>query len=414
MAANSQTLDSRAAITTVAEQIATNNRLDQTRTVSYAKEVWSLAQSKYSKLEAMGCKKVSIQGHAQMIRRRHRRTLTPKSAGVVATPYKAHSWDRRLLMTNSFHDATLIDPDDISESQADLFGDVMAESANALGRLTDQVILDAIVAPVIVEKPPLTFTSDELSGSGAIGSTDAAQGDAQRRSQTGRIETQVKDVVFFVHGESSDSANAKIFEAADLDLVLQVFRKRNMDTVNLVCTLTPEMELLMRQDVQFQNAENRHNEGLGRISDVGSSFRYKGINFIPINEDALPVLQGSGVDAGVSNKFVLRGRNLKTRLTSAQSKGRLVSALPAAGASTGLGGAEMQDVELAHSEDVVFFWDGQAIYKTERPELSMQKRDENIELSHAQQSYMRVNMGAVCMDEDYVMVVPLRGTRTAN
>ena len=414
MSANSQTLDSRTAPTTVAEQIATNNRLDQTRTISYAKEVWSLAQSKYSKLEAMGCTKVAISGQAQMYRRRHRRTLTRKVAGVVPTPYKAHSWDRRMLFTGSFHDATIIDSDDISESQADLFGDVMVESANALGRLKDQVILDALVADVIVELPPLTFTNDELSGSGTIGSAAATQVDAQRRSTTGRIKTQKKDVVFFKHGKSTDSDFVKMFQAADLDRVLQVFRKRNIDKVNIMCTLTPELELLMRQDLQFQNAENRHNEGLGRIADVGSSFRYKGINFVPINEDALPDLAGSGIDNGVANKLVLSGRDLDARLTSAQAKGRLVDALPAAADGGGLAGADVQAVEIEYSEDVVYFWEGSAIYKAERPELSKQKRDSNIELSYAQQSYMRVNMGAVCMDEDFVMVVPLRGLRTDN
>ena len=379
-------------------------RLDHTRAQAYAAELWSEAQSRESKLKMDGCTHKTQAEHITWYRSIKKSSFRTKPGGVAVTPFTEQERGRRALITQSYDDALIVDMDDLVDSQNDPFSDRDKSSVEAAGRLCDQVILTGIMDKVLEEKTPLQedFT------------TAATQTDAKRHYAVGGVQTRVKDICFLPNDKKTgnDSAKAKLLDNVDqLEDIKIAFRKRNVDD-ELVVTYTPNLQSWLRKDADFKNAENVYSmRDVASMSGAGKGFMYKNLRFIPINEDALPDLSTDGVAAakagtGDSATYTLRCR----AMDNTDVKGKTAAALPAKSSTAG---AVVREVSEVGKQDVIYVWSKRALYFAERGSLKMQDATTNPNYSMAKQKYYRLNIGAMLMDEDYAMVVPIQGRRLA-
>ena len=379
-------------------------RLDQTRKQAYAAELWSKAQSQESKLKADGCVHKSVTDSMTWFTRIEKTEYRVKEGGTQPTPFQEGKYDRRALITQSYDNALLVDRDDLADSATNPLMDRRNQNMKALGRLCDQVILRAMMDEALVNKAPL---QEDFS-------TTATQTDQKRHYPVGGLTQMKKDVVFIPADKKTgnDAAKARQLSGVDaLEDVKRIFRKRNIDDM-LVCTYTPDLQDFLRRDADFKNNENVYASAeLGKVSGEGKGFVYKNIRFIHINEDALPDLSTDGIAAsqqgsGSSATYTLRAR----AADNTDVEGKVAATLPA---KSGTAGAVVRDVTEVMKHDMVYFWVEKSVYFAERGDISIDEETTNPSWSHAKQLYSRVNLGAMCIDENFTVLMPLAGRRVA-
>ena len=379
-------------------------RLDQTRKQAYAAELWSKAQSQESKLKADGCEHKSVSDSMTWFTRIEKTQYRLKEGGVQVTPFEEGKYDRRALITQSYHNALIVDRDDLADSATNPLMDRKSQNMKALGRLCDQVILRSMMDEALVNKAPL---QEDFS-------TDATQTDGKRHYPVGGLTTMKRDVCFLPRDRKTgnDSAKEVQFTGVDsLEDVKMVFRKRNIDDM-LVCTYTPQLQDFLRRDADFKNNENVYSsQELGKVSGEGKGFVYKNIRFIHINEDALPDLSTDGVAVSAQGTGSARSFTLHCRaMDNTDVAGKVAAALPA---KSGTAGSVVREINSVRKEDMVYFWVEKSVYFAERGDIAVDEETTNPNWSHAKQLYSRVNLGAMCIDEDFILLTPIRGARQA-
>ena len=375
-------------------------RLDQTRKQAYAAELWAEAQSTESKLKADGCTHKTQSDSMTWYGRIKKTQYRLKQGGVQPTPFEEGSYDRRALITQTYDNALIVDRDDLADSATNPLMDRRRENAKALGRLCDQVILGGLMDEALVNKAPL---QEDFS-------TTATQTDEKRHYPVGGLSTMKKDVCFLPKSKKTgnDSAKADLVDSVDdLEDVKTVFRKRNIDDM-LVATYTPNMQDFLRRNADFKNAENIYSSSeVGKVSGEGKGFVYKNIRFIPINEDSLPELSTDGV----ASAFASGEATLRCRATdNTDVTGKVGATLPAKATTAG---AVVREVQKVRKEDMLYFWVEKSLYFAERGDISIDEETTNPSWSHAKQLYSRVNIGSMCIDENFCVLMPLKGQRVA-
>ena len=393
------------------------DRLEQTRRLEYSEGMWVKAQSMNSALSTTVMHD-SINECFKWYNRTDKRDFQPREAGIGPNPYKPHGFDRRGLFTRPYEDAYIVDSQDLLVSHVDPFAVVTQQLQNALGRLTDQIILQSITDKVIVEKTPV----EVQGGRSEDWSTAAARNDKKRHFTGQGMATQVKQITFlpsrFMSGNDTAKAELSFGRRAtgvspmdDLEEVMNVFRLRNKTGVSLYCTYTPELQIRLRTDPEFKNAENVYNgrDILKPTQGMGGAFMYKNIAFVPINEDALPVLDdndGIGV-ASVSGTGAAATTTIRCRsMRGTDVKGNVASSHPAKSATN-------REVNNIQARDLVYFWEKDAVQMAKQGEAKIGQRFTEVRFRLAPAMYSEVRLGGMLMDEDCVLVTPLNGQRVA-
>ena len=392
------------------------DRLSQTRRMEYAEGLWTKSQSMDSALSTTVSSE-TISETMKWYTRTDRRDYQARPGGIGVNPYKRHGFDRRALVTRAYEDAYIADSQDLMESDQDPFAVVEQQLQYALGRLTDQVILQAITDKVIIEKTPV----EESLAHNARDAFSAASNSGTRRHYTGQGQSLERKQITFLPQRlmtGNDSAKSDLtFGGAsstvkpldDLEEVMHLFRKRFKKGVNLYCTYTPDLQYRLRTDAEFKNAENIYNGAdiINPTQGMGAAFMYKNITFVPINEDALPVLStNGGIETAVSGNGADANATIRCRgMRGADVLGKTAENHPAKSATN-------REVTNVQTQDLIYFWEKDAVKIARNGSPSFERFTEH-RLRLAPAMYSTVRLGGVLMDEDCVLVTPLRGQRVA-
>lgn len=355
---------------------------------AFAAETWSAAQQEMSALKSYTVPKSLDGGTFKLFPVAQKRTVREKGAGVVDTPRTAQSYIRRAMFSKSYHDANAIDADDQADAQVNVLEDSKMQMANAFGRTADSVILDSIVSPV-QETEDASEDADGLL---------TAVVDLNKR---------YRNNAFAKAGAAGELA---AFGGDDLEDVGYIFASRDVSS-KLCATLTPELQRILRKDADFKNAESIYStrDTGGMVKDI----EYKGITFIKVSNDVLPIISerniGSAANANRNADQAIQVRSLKEsnnvapHLSAARlSKAQLKAATEADTATV-----------TCRSIDLAYFWAKSALYFTSRDELNFASMKELPEKSEASQIYMRVNFGALLIEDAQGLIVPVKGRTTA-
>lgn len=384
------------------------------RRQAYASEVWSMAQSESSKLKMDGCTHKNVTDNLTWFTRISPTNWRKKKGGVQPTPYVEGKYDRRGLITQTYDTAMIADKDDLVDFSTNIFADRKSEDAKALGRLCDQIILNSLIDKTLEEGNPVS--AESVQPIKFDGTTAATQTDERQHFAVGRPVQKFKDICFLPESMGTNSTTVKtLFNADSLEDIKHLFRKRNMSGVELVCAYIPDLQPILRKDPDFKNAENVFSSReVASQTGSGKGFVYKQVRFIEINEDALPNLSTDTIASARTKGTVDNATSeysLKCRyMSNSDVKGKVGTALPSSSADAG---AVVKTVGQVKRSDVLYFWVTKSVYFAERGEMSINMESDRPDYSHAKQMYSRANLGGMLMDEDYVLVMPLRGTVAA-
>lgn len=378
-----------------------------------AAESWTRAQQKVSKLKSIGTTMVSAEGTWKSYDRVQKREFAAKKdLSITDTPSVPQEHDRRFLITRTYQDAFQIDLDDIVDSAGDIISDGEREMEHAAGRLCDRVILESLVVPILVDTGADKSLADPTLAASAATTTQSAG----LLSFTTNFSVRVQHNCFAL---KDPTTKGDLVDSKSLEDILYIFRKRDAidDRGELCCTLTPELARILRKDPDFNNAERnlRPSEG---IQNPFGSFRYRGIMFITISESVLPKLTSRGTLLGGTTANTIVVHSPKKKVVGAVThdsfdipeSGRLVDSTPATYTLAKAQANDPQAVEIDVSGpgDLAYVWHSRAILFGVKEKLTFSRRDELNMKSYAKQTYMRVNLGAVCIDSDYSMSFAVR------
>lgn len=435
---------------------ANQARLDHTRLISYDRGMWSTAQSKMSVM-ASHFKSETIEGQAKWYHERDQRQWERKLSGMQRTPLKGQGYRRRLLQTFTYHDGAVLDTDEQNtESLVNYFRDVAVERAHSLARLIDKKMLQAFVDPVIYEgdasPKAANYVGPDQTGQNDYAAPTVAD---EKKHITALGYNQARRDIAFVKKQTADIASSSegtaVFKPVDLEDVRKIFLKRNLSGT-LCMTLTPNLQTLMRKDMDFFNLENAYQSNQATGAAPGQGFTYRGIKFIGIQEDQLNRLEentgqvgvdradmgvGDGTDYKVScrtldidDSALLRGRAVTNSTamgylnaatgTDGQNKGTLddgTAGVDAVSSDLQKQRSQLMKGETRHfvtcnTENVVYAWMkggiGNPLMFARRNQLTARKMAELQEWSFAKLDYAKRSFGALIRDEDYVMMIPIR------
>ena len=382
-----------------------------TKYMQFAAELWSRAQVQSAKIKMLGSEMVDLQGDLQSFDRIDKRSFTRKTKSIEATPQVAQTYDRRILFTETLHDAFQVDLDDIVNSKHDIISSGERQMEYAAARECDKKVLSAIVNPVFVDEGGKKPKSDPSSSANAGANVlTAFSTDLEKRYQVNCFRLV-----------DSKAAQGDLISAIALERILYIFAERDAleDSGGRLCaTLTPELQRILRTDANFLNAEQVILPS-PNVSNPWRHFDYRGITFIPTSKSVLPDISASsgilglGTDkkvvtldgTGASDLLDEKTRESKTKPTGSASAVKVTKS-DATTEST-VGGAKV--VEVAGPGDIAYFWFSNAIKFASRSDLTFMKRSERHDYSEAKQTYMRINIGSLLIDSDYALAVVVRG-----
>ena len=382
-----------------------------TKYMQFAAELWSRAQVQSAKIKMLGSEMVDLQGDLQSFDRIDKRSFTRKTKSIEATPQVAQTYDRRILFTETLHDAFQVDLDDIVNSKHDIISSGERQMEYAAARECDKKVLSAIVNPVFVDEGGKKPKSDPSSSTNAGANVlTAFSTDLEKRYQVNCFRLV-----------DSKAAQGDLISAIALERILYIFAERDAleDSGGRLCaTLTPELQRILRTDPNFLNAEQVILPS-PNVSNPWRHFDYRGITFIPTSKSVLPDISASsgilglGTDkkvvtldgTGASDLLDEKTRESKTKPTGSGSAVKVTKS--DATAESTVSGAKV--VEVAGSGDIAYFWFSNAIKFASRSDLTFMKRSERHDYSEAKQTYMRINIGSLLIDSDYALAVVVRG-----
>ena len=427
------------------------------RTIDYANEVYGLSKVKASMLR-MYTKSHSTNAEYELFSRRHIRQWSAVTKSIDTTPNTPQTFDRRALFLNPYEDAIIVDKSDMVKSQFDVLSQAKVESAQALGRLQDSIILDGFLKPVYVQK---ATAKAELPDGSAVTAN-------QNRLLTveNSLTKMYVDNVFYddVSVELSDTRKGLVSAKDTIERVKHVLRKRAVGLGEIYCTLTPDLEYILMTDSEFNARERIFRPSLAASGKSDGGFIYRGVNFVRVADryDIFPAVgvnwAGGEASAEVADNSsaAIKARqaaNLRNKVV-AKKLSKAVATIPIAG-DDGSGGVTESDtpakigidatnstdadkgkylasasraigqaasdtklsddhtvLTVQSGADVAVFWDAQAIMFGERSGDTFSRSAERPDLRHADQLYMRASFGSLVIDPECVMGLVVSG-RTA-
>ena len=403
---------------------ATRASAKEIKLITFAKERMSRAQAKVSKFRSMGTKSVSLDGgNFKLFDVREPRKLVEKGSGLIDTPVETQQYERRALYAKVFHMATRTDIGDLVDSGGSVLADAGVELDNAIARSMDEVILSAIITPA-QESADAALTDD-------INSRSAT---AVQRLTAGYALTQRTRVPFY-HKEGTGSNVS--FTADVVEDINHIFAVRDVED-DLCATLTPSARLILAKDSDFKNAENIFSLGKGMASDRRRGWNYKGINWVEVSQNVLPVIDrrnsgasdfsatstvaseitfasvkmGTNLEAPLSYTGALSGATPAARLTSLKSSVRQQLPNIAGRTNAALSSGDQANIKTVttKSSDVIYVWGKSSLLFAERSQETIYSEDSLPMVSLAKQGYIRVSFGATLLDDAYAVAVPIKGT----
>lgn len=400
---------------------ALGSRGDKIKLITFARETWEEAQASVSSFKGLGVTHKSLDGgNYKLFSRTFRREFVKHTGGIVQTPVGTQVYDRRALFSQPYHAATQSDLSDLIDNTSDIFADARSSLLKAKARLIDEVIVSAIVSPVMVETTGSTGGSTTTPGTGNLRAAVS-------------LANRYKLNAYYAPG----SGTAVEFDADTIEDILHIFAKRDVYS-NILCTLTPELKNILRKDSDFKNAENIFAPMKRSVDDNRQGFSYKGINFISCSESILPVLDDAsiGETAAATTNTIRTSVAVKAfKLDSSEAiqdpvvldsntnlKGSSDALKRALAVQAGWAASSDSDAVkkaayngrlrtiTARSDQWVQFWCSEGLYYADRPEEMEMEMSKLPMLSLARQEYIRVSLGAMLIDEDFAMSVPIAGT----
>lgn len=330
-------------------------------------------------------------GNFKLVPRSKKRAYTRRNFGITRTPDSGQTWRApRAIFIQEFHDALQVDVSDLIDTYASITETAKTEQRKAMARTIDQILLDALITTV------------EEGSDGATNST------TQRITASAGLTTRYRDLVRAkISGKDAD-ATLDDFEADDLEDINYSFISKNVED-ELCVTLTPELARVLRKDSDFKNAENIYS--LQSAPDRRAGFTYKDFRFVPVRPDVLPLLQaGNLTSTANANGDTLDTAKILIVKDIADTSARATNwtstrvTVPASSNTTGYSTVE------AKSKDMIYIWSPNYLLRATRDQLNMFSEDTRLDASLAKQIYSRINLGAVFMDDEFVLAVPLAGT----
>ena len=389
-----------------------------TKYMQFAAELWSRAQVQSAKIKMLGSEMVDLQGDLQSFDRIDKRSFTRKTKSIEATPQVEQTYDRRILFTETLHDAFQVDLDDIVNSKHDIISSGERQMEYAAARECDKKVLSAIVNPVFVDEGGKKSKADpSVTPNPSANVLTSFSTDLEKRYQVNCFRLI-----------DSKAAQGDLISAIALERVLYIFAERDAleDSGGRLCaTLTPELQRILRTDVNFLNAEQTILPS-PNVSNPWKHFEYRGITFIPTSKSILPDISASSGILGLTadtQVLTLDGTGTNTLLGEAfrevkgipTSTGKAASQVvkvvkgDAADTTTTSTLTGAKSVLVAGSGDIAYFWFSNAIKFASRSDLTFMKRSERHDYSEAKQTYMRINIGSLLIDSDYAIAVVVRG-----
>lgn len=405
---------------TISNTISDGDKLTQgkaIKTIAFASESWSRAQQEDSRLRADAVRTVQMDGNWKAFRRIDETEFVRMDKAIEPTPQVPQTYDRRVLVTDSYHRALQIDPNDLVDSQGNVLEDAAMQARKAMGRLCDTVILESIHGRVLTLDDTVRTAQDR---GGSTFDTDAS-GANSLLSFASQVQVKYQDNLF--HFGTPKAARGELVSAVGLEDVLNVFRERDV-LDDIVCGLTPRLSKILRKDSEFRASERifRPSE---MVQKSAKGWEYADIRFIRISKAVLPKLSESNVlpkatvaSGGARELRVyaraLSGTDLEAKESTTAGTVRVAansdhSAQKIVG-GTALGSATGYDeLELADAQDIAYFWAPAAILFASRDSLMFSREDERRDYSYAKQQYMRFNIGALNIDPDYCLAAVIAG-----
>lgn len=360
------------------------------KVIGYANEVWSEAQAKESKFKQATASKNIGMANYKLFQIAKLREAQRKGGGVVLTPRQTQEFDRRALFSESYHDSEVIDPDDEVDNQADILEVARSQMTKAFARICDRVILHSHVDPVQESEDS---TADASNAN--IITASAALNKRWRGNAFAKVE-----------GAAANAA-LKAITADDLEDIGYIFAKRDVEA-KIVATLTPELQRTLRKDPDFKNAENTY-----ATRDTGGmvkNIEYKGITFIQCSESVLPLISNTNIGGAAAGTRATAQKIAVRDLATAENVNPLLSTARVTKATLKTQTSAKSAEVTCRSTDLAYFWASEALYFASRDSLVFGSLDRLPNQSLAKQLYMRVNFGAMMIDDDYALTVPVRGT----
>lgn len=402
--------------------------------INFIDETWSDSQQTKSSYRSLGTTTVSLK-HANfdLFPKRKKRGFVEKAGGVVATPVQEQAYTRRALYVKTFHAATQADLGDLVDNQSDMLADAKVELMNDMGRITDTIILSALIGN--------SAESDDASTSGVRPNSDlTAQVNLSERVRLPFYHAKGKVTVAKAATSTTPAVVGKTevkFDTDTIEDILYVFAIRDM-MGDLCATLTPEVRRILRKDKDFKDADNIFAPMKRSVDDSREGFNYKGVNWITCSQSVLPIISQKNagltargtltlesdtalpsVDVGVDSGLG-RTRSFAASAIDAADRGKIANRRSEAQVpneeTAGYTTDAYSDTELktvtCKSKDVLYIWGKSAVYFAERPQENFAADAELPLFSHAKQGYVRINLGAMLIDDDHAIAVPVKGLIT--
>ena len=381
--------------------------------LKYGMKIWSEAQAKVATV-APHTRKEGMDGSTmKWFSTTVRRDYTEKGFGIGATKATTQEFGRRLLRTRSYNTAFQIDKDDLVGNEFNIHNVVSEENKKGLARLTDKICLSGLIAKPVSETTRSYGTNAQADAASALTVLNKEIGFAILENKSG---TAVTDT----------AGTAAAFDLRDAHklctAITDLFQTRGI--AEQVCiTLTPKLRRIIQNDKTFRNLEDTYmlNYRSG-ISNTG--FEYLGLTFVNTHYDVLPTLNVNNLKvttdtdetaaSSLASEVTITVRQLTDEPvdfgTEDAWKGKTYSgSVKRAKARNGDSDASARSDVKVKSQDMIYAWVPQALIFAERPELRFTRMSELPLHQYAEQSYDQVNIGAMCIDEDFALAIPLAG-----
>ena len=404
------------------------------RAIDYANEVYGLSKVKASMLR-MYVRSESTNDDFKLFDRRHIRRWSPVTKSIDTTPNTPQSFDRRAMYLNPFEDAIIVDKSDMVKSRHDILSQAKIESAQALGRLQDSLILQAFFKPTFVQKAVAKTELPELG--------DLPTDKNALITVESTLEKKWADNIFYDDKETLHASDRSVlFDAKDtIERVKKVFRKRAVPMGDLYCTLTPDLEDILMRDSEFNARERIMRPGISSSGKVDGGFVYRGINFVRTYDryGVYPAVNvnwagGKASATPAAGKETIAANNVRNKVVAKKlsegaktidistdngsggvkedaksseigitaSTGKYLSSADRAVGGVALGTTH-KTLQVEGGHDIAVFWDSGAVLFGERAGDTFSRSSERADLRHADQLYMRAAFGSLVIDPECVL-----------
>lgn len=402
---------------TKAQYALHEHRAKQIETIGYFKGLFNLIQVKGSGLASM-IPTISLEGHGSMtITRRSGVSLQQRYVGTIQPlPLSNRTYTQRVIRLNYFHNAQAKDVvDKLRQNQLiDTSEDFKLQIALAVGRMQDQLALEAIIAPVEQTKDNTVQDSDKRV----------------LNSLPNRI--LYPDVVFTVSDVALASTYKKTFAVGDLEKIRHILAKRSIaiQDEGTCLTLTHNLLLHLRQDSSFTNAENLHNTQLASGLSLKKDFMYRGFKMIAVDDTVLPSVERDNIGVTAYSKtttlreVICRKYNegLEAKKYKAfayestdKSSNTIAKRVASVNAEEGAGTVKADDyVKIkVKEEDLVYVFTSQGLRKCQDPRVEKMMSAQLPQWSFADVDYFITSFGTLRIEDDRVLVFNIGGQASA-